>query len=108
MAASVETNISHQAALISGFDLEMENYNLKAALDLIKEEVAKTDKFLAEKQPWKKEGQEKIEILETAIQNILDIAYSLQIFMPETAAKILTKFQAQKITALEEALFPRL
>jgi len=108
MAASVELNIDHQTALISGFDLEMENYNLKAALDLIKNEVAKTDKFLAEKQPWKKEGQEKIEILETAIQSILDIAYSLQIFMPETAEKILKKFQAEKITALEEALFPRL
>ena len=108
MAESINLPIKHNPKTLEGFDQEMKNNNLKQALDLIKNEVAQADKYLATEQPWKKEGQEKTEILDKVIKQILDIAYSLQIFMPETAEKILNHFQKEKINALEESLFPRL
>ena len=108
MAESIELSIKPELKTLDDFDQSMEVNDLKQALDLIKDKVAETDKYLAAEQPWKKEGQEKALILEKAIQQILKIAYSLQIFMPETAEKILNHFQKEKIIALETALFPRL
>lgn len=108
MAESIELSIKAELKTLDAFDQSMNVNDLKQALDLIKDKVAETDKYLAAEQPWKKEGQEKALILEKAIQQILKIAYSLQIFMPETAEKILNHFQKEKITALETALFPRL
>ena len=108
MAESTNLSIEYNPKTLENFDQEMENNNLKQALDLIKNEVALADKYLATAQPWKKEGQEKVEILEKVLKQILDIAYSVQIFMPQTAEKILNHFQKEKINALEESLFPRL
>ena len=108
MAESIELSIKPELKTLDAFDQSMEVNDLKQALDIIKNKIAETDKYLALEQPWKKEGQEKALILEKAIQQILKIAYSLQIFMPETAEKILNHFQKEKITTLKTALFPRL
>lgn len=108
MAESVELSVDHQAQTLEGFDQQMESNSLKQALEIIKSAIASADKYLAAKKPWKKEGVEKVEILEKAVKQILDIAYSTQVFMPETAEKVSNHFKQDKITALETSLFPRL
>lgn len=85
----------------------MDKYELSQALQLLTDLTASLDQYLAEKQPWKKEGDEQREILEFAVRQIIEVAYHLQPFMPKTAKKILDHFTQEKITAIEP-LFPRL
>lgn len=89
------------------FQTSMEKYELSQAVNLLFDMVARLDQYLAEKEPWKKEGVEQVEILEFAIEKIVIIAFHLIPFMPETAEKILTHFTQEKITAIQP-LFPRL
>lgn len=96
---------------IPQFDVEyqtaLDEFELSDALHLVSQKVASLDQFLSETTPWKKTGEEQTDILVVAVQRIIDIARHLQPFMPETAQKILTHFQTEKITALSP-LFPRL
>jgi len=58
--------------------------------------------------PWKMADKEEItKVLKPIAQDILNIAYYLQIFMPSTAAKLIAQFSAVQIKK-EESLFPRL
>lgn len=85
----------------------LEQYELSQALELLMSLVATLDKYLAEKEPWKKTGVEQREILEFAVKNIQIIAYHLQPFIPETAQRIADHFSQETISALQP-LFPRL
>lgn len=85
----------------------MEAFELDKALDFVMNLAAELDKSLADSQPWKKEGDERRQILEAAVEQICLIAFHLQPFMSETAEKILNKFSQEKISAIEP-LFPRL
>lgn len=69
--------------------------------------VADEDKYLATEKPWTKTDTEQEQILSHAVEKILTVAFHLQPFMPNTAAKILEHFSQPKITALTP-LFPRL
>ncbi len=82
-------------------------YDLDRSLLWLKQQTMLADQFLSEQQPWKQTGGEQVKTLQSAIQKILEIAYHLQPFMPETSKNILNHFSQEKITALKP-LFPRL
>lgn len=97
------------------YDVETEilKYRFDNALSLISGAIRGTDEYLSRERPWLKnlsdENQKisKYTNITTAIENILEIAYCLQIFLPETAKKILEQFSNSKIKS-QEPLFPRL
>lgn len=65
------------------------------------------NRTLSTDKPWLLKGDFQKIILQETVYHILDIAYTLQPFIPETAKKILKHFSQKKITALKP-LFPRL
>lgn len=95
------------AAFNSTYLKHMNSYDLTAALEWIFEQVAATDQFLSEQKPWKKEGSVQAKILQQAMERIVNIAYHLQPFMPETAEIIMKHFTADQVEAITP-LFPRI
>ncbi len=86
----------------------LEIYDIGNALKIIWEKVKASDEYLSLKTPWKMQDQTEIKAcLEIVAQNILDIAFWLKIFLPQTAEKIQQQFLAPTITK-GEGLFPRL
>lgn len=85
----------------------LKSYDLDKSLQWLKQLTIEADQFLSEQQPWKQTGELQERTLNEAIKRILEIAYHLQPFMPETSKKILNHFSQEKITALKP-LFPRL
>lgn len=87
----------------------LKEYKFNEILDYIwSEELKKLDQKINEIQPWKIEDKQKLkEFLVKIIFNILDLAYNLQPFLPETAEKIIKQFNASKIIS-QRPLFPRI
>ncbi len=69
--------------------------------------MSETDQFLSTAKPWEKTGQERSELITQAAHKVVQCAFHLQPFMPQTAAQILKHFSAEKILA-HPPLFPRL
>ncbi len=108
MAEQVGLVISQNENLVTeDFKNLMNNFDLNEALSYINTEVSNLDKFLATNTPWKKDGEEKKQILLTACQKIQTIAAMLIPFMPETAKKIQENFDGS-VKAFSIGLFPRL
>lgn len=94
--------------LYKNFIVNMEKFDLSAALDLLTGKIRESDEFLSKTTPWKMEdGAEKQVILQKTAENILNIAVLIYPFMPETAKKIIKQFTAEKIIK-GEILFPRI
>lgn len=97
------------------FDVETEllKYRFDSATSLIWGAIKGTDEYLSRERPWEKDLSDdnqrlsKFVILTTAINNILEIAYCLQPFLPQTSEKILKIFSQEKIKSAEP-LFPRI
>jgi len=90
------------------FITEMEKYDFGEALKILWNEFRKCDEILSEKKPWKMEDKEEIKnILAPIAQNILNIAYILKIFLPDTAEAIIKQFSMQQIKK-GSPLFPRI
>ncbi len=87
------------------FQALMNQYQLSAGLDWIDQQVTATDQFLSESKPWNLNTDQKLPILQKAIDKIQVITRHLQPFMPETAQTISSHFQGQ-VQALSP-LFPR-
>ncbi|MEA3398466.1 MAG: methionine--tRNA ligase [Patescibacteria group bacterium] len=93
---------------LKGANYHIEKFRFNIALEALWRKLREMDEYLSEKAPWKMEdASKKREILNYVGQNIIDIAYMLQPFMPETAEKILIQF-TQKQIKKGEPLFPRL
>lgn len=89
-------------------ELEMQKFRINEAMFILWQKLREMDEYLSEKAPWKMEDtNEKEEILKYVAQNILNIAWYLQAFMPETGEKILKQFTSKQIKK-GEAMFPRL
>jgi methionyl-tRNA synthetase len=86
----------------------IENYQLNEALKIIWNEISDVDKAINNDQPWKIEEKEKLEEKLTCyIKSILQIAYELSPFLPETSKKIQQQFLTGQITS-QASLFPRI
>ncbi|GIW61344.1 MAG: methionine--tRNA ligase [Patescibacteria group bacterium] len=81
-------------------------FKFNTALELIWQKIAKIDKQLNYTQPWTLKQNEAREILSDIIQQIRNIAFNLQPFLPETSEKILSQFWGEIKSATP--LFPRI
>ena len=95
---------------VSHFDPEVEKllteFKFNEALSWIWRIIQRADQRVNETQPWKLEGTVLKEVLDELVSLILDVAYNLQPFLPESSEKILKQFSG-KVTA-QSPLFPRI
>jgi len=104
----LELEINNDEDLAKKFIDQMSEYSFSEALKTLWDKIKESDEFLSQTTPWKLDDQEEIKtILKPVAQNILNIAYWLEPFLPETARKIKEQFSAKQIIK-GESLFPRL
>ncbi len=104
----LDISINKKSKLTNQVDNEIKKYRFDNALKIIWQKIKEMDEYLSDKAPWKISNKKEIkEILKFTAQNILNIAYSLQPFMPETAEKIKKQFLEKQIKK-QEPLFLRL
>ena len=92
---------------IGGYHTHMEKIELNLALEEIWRNIANINLQISIERPWEKTDEETKIILSEAVRGILDIAFALQPFMPETAERISAQFKGPRIAA-EKPLFPRI
>lgn len=101
--------VVEDASRMDGVKLNIEQYQFDGALAIIWAMITVANKLVDEKTPWAmaKEGSDELKPLlnELAIR-VLDIAESLESFMPETSKKIKAAFEQP--VKKSEPLFPRL
>jgi len=82
-------------------------YRFNEILAWIWEKVTEQNRYIDSKEPWKLSGKALEEVLEYSIEKILEIAFLLQPFLPETSEKIIQLFTAEEIKTIPP-LFPRI
>ena len=88
--------------------LACRGYQFHEALKIIRKKISDTDKAINNDQPWKIEEKEKLEEkLKCYVKSIVQIAYELSPFLPETSAKIQAQFLSGQISSAP-SLFPRI
>ncbi len=94
--------------LVLDFENLFSGYRFNECLQIIWAKIKACDEFLSKETPWKLSNKKEIEkILKPTAQTILNLAYLLEAFIPDSSQKIQNSFlekQIKKITAL----FPRL
>ncbi len=85
----------------------LQEYRFDLALKTIWEEIAQTDQFINEEEPWTLKGEELNKILVHLVDHVRLIAFNLKPFLPETAEKIEKQFKGPEIKS-EAPLFPRI
>jgi len=89
-------------------DTALKQYSFHLALEAIWLRIKKLDQYINENEPWKVTDEKKLtEILNYSVEQISEIAFDLQPFLPKTAEKIINQFGAEKVSS-SDALFPRL
>ncbi len=90
------------------YEKGFEELRLDEVINIVKIEVKDLDNVISKSEPWKIEDNIKLkEILQICVNRLRQIAFELQPFLPETAAKIEQQFKGPKIKSAEP-LFPRL
>jgi methionyl-tRNA synthetase len=82
-------------------------FELDQAAKWVASEVRELDQFLSTNKPWAQTGEAQSQTLTAGIIHLRKIAFHLQPFMPQLAAKILAHFGGERVSALSP-LFPRL
>jgi methionyl-tRNA synthetase len=91
----------------------LDNFQFDKALEHVVGLVTGLNQYIDKQQPWKQSKSEAVKTLKTIIggsaslPSLLEIAYSLQPFLPETAEKILHQFSGTEIKS-QPPLFPRI
>ena len=85
----------------------LDEYKFNEALGKIWQKIAKLDKVIDTKKPWKLEGSDLEKVLNTLVEGVREVAVLLEPFLPETAKKIQKRFAGPEIKA-GEPLFPRI
>lgn len=90
------------------YQKKLEEFQFDQALAFLWKQITKVDKFINDNKPWKITDDKKLtEVLQKAVDEIENIAFHLQPFLPETAEKILTQFFQPKVVS-QPPLFPRI
>lgn len=90
------------------FEEAFAKYHFNECLQIVWAKLKESDEILSHKTPWKLTDREEISlIIKPIAQDILNIAYLLEPFIPESAQKIIKCFSDDKIKKIEP-LFPRL
>lgn len=92
----------------STLDIGLKEFRFDKCLSNIWDMISTLDGIVSTDEPWKIEDKKILkEKLENYVAQILNIAYNLEPFLPETADKIVKQFGGSIIKA-ESPLFPRL
>ena len=92
------------------FDERMEKFEFNFGFDILWGQIQDLNKRIDEEKPWSvaKEDPEKAkEILRSLVQDLANICPRLEIFIPDTAKKIVEIFTAEEISAPKTPLFPK-
>lgn len=92
------------------FDERMEKFEFNFGFDILWGQIQDLNKRIDEEKPWSvaKEDPEKAkEILRSLVQELVNICPRLEIFIPDTAKKIVEIFTAEEISAPKTPLFPK-
>lgn len=92
------------------FDERMEKFEFNFGFDILWGQIQDLNKRIDEEKPWSvaKEDPEKAkEILRSLVQDLVNICPRLEIFIPDTAKKIVEIFTAEEISAPKTPLFPK-
>ncbi len=92
------------------FDERMEKFEFNFGFDVLWSQIQDLNKRIDEEKPWSvaKEDPEKAkEILRSLVQDLVNICPRLEIFIPDTAKKIVEIFTAEEIGAPKTPLFPK-
>ncbi|MBI2028087.1 MAG: methionine--tRNA ligase [Candidatus Levybacteria bacterium] len=86
----------------------IEGFKFNEILENIWNEIRKLDQQINKKEPWKIKEKEKLkQFLQSIVNNIINIAFELKPFLPETSKKIEEQFKESKIVS-QKPLFPRI
>lgn len=99
---------SYNTLYYKKYNKYLREYRFNEALIWIWRKISSLDKYIDETKPWGKTGRDLEKILQKPIKEILEIAFLLKPFLPETSEKIEKIFTAKKIKAPKIPLFPRL
>ena len=98
--------ILHSEPRTMNHEQMFKNFQFNLILEDIWKQIKTLNKQTDDFAPWKKNSEERKEFLTKSLQEINQVGYELQPFLPETAEKIL-KATTGKITKIAP-LFPRL
>ena len=100
----------HSSSFIAGVPEAIDSFNLPTALEIIwtndKQGIAAANKLFNQNEIWQLKGEKIKKELNNVIKIILNIAYNIKPFMPETSEKIEKIFRGQ--ARLTVPLFPRI
>ena len=85
----------------------LNNYKFDEALNFVWSKIKEADQYVSEKRVWELKDVEKQVALAKLIDDIRQIAVDLAPFIPDTAEKIRTHYESEKIEKITP-LFPRL
>ncbi|MCL5003861.1 MAG: methionine--tRNA ligase [Patescibacteria group bacterium] len=86
----------------------LKNFRVDMALaGLFETKIKETNEYIDRERPWTKSGDELNKILNRLVENIREIAFNLEPFLPDSAAKIREQFKGPKIKP-DKPLFPRI
>ncbi len=90
------------------FERRMASYRFNEALQALWDKIRESDEILTRTAPWKiTDPKEIAAVLKPLAQDILNVAYLLEPFLPATAQKIQEQFLMPQVKK-GESLFPRL
>lgn len=96
---------------VAGYEKAIENCRFDKALEEIWEQIKGLNQYIEETKPWEiaklKDPDHMREVLANMVANLLEIAYLLEPFMPETAEKIRVVFESGMLKPLPGPLFPK-
>ncbi|MBR0415998.1 methionine--tRNA ligase [Candidatus Saccharibacteria bacterium] len=96
----------------SKYDEIMDSFYFSKAFDYVWDKVQDLNKEIDDKKPWElgkfpEKHDELVAILEKLATKLLQVAYLLEPFLPDTATKISDVFTAEKILPPPTPLFPK-
>ncbi|MFH0951541.1 MAG: methionine--tRNA ligase [bacterium] len=94
--------------LLEQVKAKLDKYLFNEALGVLWSVLHRADETLSNQKPWiMTVVADKAKCLSPLVQDIYDVANILQVFMPQTAAQILSQLTAEQIVKVEP-LFPRI
>ena len=106
-----DKGVETKPALSAEFCELMDKFEFNRALDYVWSKIQALNKQIDESKPWElaKNGETEraASVLQALERGIIEVAQYLQIFLPETAAKITEIFTKTEILPPKEPLFPK-
>ena len=90
-----------------GYQTLFEQYQFNLILEEVWKDLRSLDNTLQNDQPWKLKGEGAVQLIKSYAAKVIEIAWALQPFLPQTADKILKQYTSEKIVA-QPPLFPRI